>query len=120
MSFGNKLKQLRRQNDLSQQQMSEKLHIEQSTYSRYETGKAVPNGDIIMRVANIFNVTPDWLMQPENNHITFEGGSANNVTAVINQGTQQNIYYVPKEMMDSLINQQKLLVELLQKLMDKL
>jgi len=117
MSFGNKLKQLRKQNNLTQLQMSEKLLMKQSNYSHYETDKTTPGADIIMRVATLFNVTPDWLIQPDSNQINnFESGSANNGS--INHGTQ-NTYSIPKDMLDMLISEQKLLIELLQKLMNK-
>ena len=115
MSFGSKLKQLRKQNNLTQLQMSEKLHMEQSNYSRYETDKTIPTADIIMRIAGAFNVTSDWLMQPDNTQIHFESGSSNQ-GSVINNGTN---YSVPKDVLDMLINQQKLLAELLQKLLEK-
>jgi len=121
MSFGNKLKQLRRQNDLTQLQMSEKQHMEQSNYSRYERDKTIPTADVIMRVANIFKVEPDWLMQPDGAQINFETGSINNGNgAVINLEQQHNSYSIPQEMLDMLMNQQKLLAALMQKLMEKL
>jgi transcriptional regulator with XRE-family HTH domain len=115
MSFGNKLKQLRKQYRLTQQQMSEKLLMEQSNYSHYETDKTIPTADIIMRVAQTFNVTLDWLMQPDGNQINFESGSINQ-GAVINNGTN---YSIPKEVLDMLLSQQKMMVELLQKLIEK-
>lgn len=119
MSFGNKLKKLRNERQLSQLQMSKFLHMEQSNYSRYETDKTTPSADLIMRVADVFHVTPDWLIQPDNNHLNFESGSANNGTAIINHGTQ-NTYSIPKDVLDMLISQQKTLETLLQKLKKKL
>ena len=62
MSFPQRLKQLRTQLKLTQQQMSERLNMDQSTYSRYENGNTIPTIDIAMRIVKEFNVTSDWLL----------------------------------------------------------
>jgi transcriptional regulator with XRE-family HTH domain len=62
MNFGTRLKQLRTQCRLNQQQMCSRLNMEQSTYSRYESGITKPVSDFIIRVAKEFNVSTDWLL----------------------------------------------------------
>jgi transcriptional regulator with XRE-family HTH domain len=117
MGFGDKLKQLRYSNRLTQQQMSHRLNMEQSNYSKYENNKIAPTADMINRVVSEFKVSSDWLLQPDANHVTFEDGSINN-GAVICQN--ENYYAVPKDLMDTFLEQQKALTSLLQKVLEKL
>jgi transcriptional regulator with XRE-family HTH domain len=60
MSFGQKLKQLRKEKFYSQEQMSEMLCMEQSNYSRYETDKASPSLELIKRIIDTFGVSFEW------------------------------------------------------------
>lgn len=62
MIFAQRLKQLRSQQQLTQQQMSERLNMDQSTYSRYENGNTIPAIDVILRIVEEFNVSADWLL----------------------------------------------------------
>lgn len=95
MSFGKQLKQLRKQYNFTQEEMSNKLAMEQSTYSKYENDKIIPNIEIVKRVANEFNVSPEWLMQSDNNTVTFEHGSTNNGNGLV----QTEYYYaIPKDL----------------------
>ena len=63
MSFGNKIKNLRKQLKLTQIEMADKLLMNQSSYSRYESGRANPGIHIIQRVSNTFKVSMEWLME---------------------------------------------------------
>ena len=56
------LKDLRRENNLSQRQMAEKLCISQQTYSDYENGKTEPTIDTIIAISKIFSVSSDYLL----------------------------------------------------------
>ncbi|MBP6022061.1 helix-turn-helix domain-containing protein [Ferruginibacter sp.] len=102
MSFGTKLREIRKQNNLLQKDMCEKLNMEQSTYSRYETDERLPTVDIINRVADTFNVSLDWLMQSEAKTVIFENGSANHGVV-----QTENYYAVPKDVIEALLEQQK-------------
>jgi len=65
MIFWRRLKQLRIQYGLTQQEMSDRLCMAQSTYSRYENGISKATTDIIIRIAKEFKVTADWLLDTE-------------------------------------------------------
>ncbi len=117
MSFGNRLKQLRKQYNFTQGQMSEKLAMEQSTYSKYENDKLSPNIEIIKRVAADFNISTEWLIEPDGNHVTFEQGSTNNGNGLIQT---ENYYAVPKEFMDAFLKQQQMIDLLVKELLEKL
>jgi transcriptional regulator with XRE-family HTH domain len=68
MIFGQRLKHLRKLHQLTQEDMAEKLNMEQSTYSRYEKDKTKSVSHIIvLKVAKEFNVSADWLLGNNNN-----------------------------------------------------
>ena len=61
-----KIKKLREQEGLSQLELSEKLgYKSQGTVGMYETGKRVPDGETISKIASIFGVTTDYLLGNE-------------------------------------------------------
>lgn len=57
-----KLKDLRQQFGYSQSQTANFLHISQSVYSTYETGKADPPTKMLKDIATLFNVSSDYLL----------------------------------------------------------
>lgn len=117
MSIGNKLKKLRLSRNLSQYEMSKLLHTEQSNYSKYETDKVLPSLDIIKLVMREFNVTSDWLLDSDNNNVSFQEGSINNGAGIVKSVNYNNI---PKDIIDTILSQQKSLELLLGKLIEKL
>lgn len=67
MNIGEKIKYLREKSNLSQRQLSILLNVEPATISRYELNIRVPNIKTVKQLANIFNVTTDYLLGIENN-----------------------------------------------------
>ena len=58
----NRLKDLREDNDLSQNKISRKLNITQAAYSYYEAGKRnIPN-EILIKLAKIYNTSTDYIL----------------------------------------------------------
>ena len=57
-----KLKELRKSVNLKQQELAEILNLDASSISKYETGKAMPSPDILLKIANYFHVTTDYLL----------------------------------------------------------
>lgn len=58
--FGDRLRELR--GNLSQAEMSSKLHTKQSTYSAWERNQREPDITTICAIASAFSVTTDWLL----------------------------------------------------------
>lgn len=54
--FGSRLRYLRKQDELTQQQLADKLGIKKSTISMYENGKREPDFDTLESIADFFNV----------------------------------------------------------------
>lgn len=57
---------LRTQNGYSQKEVAEKLGIKIGTYSTYETGRSEPTAEIIVRLAYLYDVTTDEILQKDN------------------------------------------------------
>lgn len=61
--FAGRLRELRRQRDLSQGELAAKARIHITHVSRYERGHARPSADTLKRLANVLGVTGDYLME---------------------------------------------------------
>ena len=62
MTFHEKLRIMRKQLNLTQQQIANTLGIDRSAYSYYETGKSCPPMDKLAILTKMFNITSDELM----------------------------------------------------------
>ncbi len=58
------LKQLRKDLRLSQQEMANRLNMEQSTYNRYETNKAQPGFSLLEKLKSEFGAEPADFFKP--------------------------------------------------------
>lgn len=56
------LQRLRKDHHFTQTQFSKKLNISRQAYSNYETGKRIPDLDIIIRIANIYHISLENLL----------------------------------------------------------
>ena len=56
------LKELRKEKKLTQTELASKLDISQKSYSNWESGKAEPTLDNIIKLANILDTTTDFLL----------------------------------------------------------
>ena len=63
MSLGNKLAEARRARNLTQEQLAEKLEVTRQAVSRWESDAAYPETDKIVRMAQILEVSCDYLLQ---------------------------------------------------------
>ncbi|MCL2772869.1 MAG: helix-turn-helix domain-containing protein [Oscillospiraceae bacterium] len=62
MNFGETIKKLRRQKDMTQEQLAEYLNISTQAVSRWETNSSLPDITLIPMIANIFDVSADVLL----------------------------------------------------------
>lgn len=59
--FQKTLLELRKLNNLTQKQVANKLGISQPSYIRYENGKAEPSLENLVKLADLFDVSIDYL-----------------------------------------------------------
>ena len=57
MKIGTFLKALRKEKDLTQEQLAEQLNISGRTVSRWETGKNMPDISILVDLAEFYHVS---------------------------------------------------------------
>lgn len=57
-----RLRLLRKQNHMNQQDVAAPLHIDRSTYAYYETGTTQPPLSILVKLALLYDVTTDFLL----------------------------------------------------------
>lgn len=62
----NKLKELRHSRGISQQVVADLLHVTKATYSRYENGQFEPTQASLIKLADYFQVTIDYLLNRKN------------------------------------------------------
>ena len=57
-----RLKELREGKKYTQQQIAEKIGLKRAAYGAYETGLNTPDAQTLLKLANIFDVTTDYLL----------------------------------------------------------
>lgn len=62
MTFGNILKKIRQENNLTQDELAKKIDTSRSNIANYENGKNMPSIDILEKIASLFNCTTDYLL----------------------------------------------------------
>lgn len=65
MDFGEKLKALRTERGLTQEQLAAKLYVSRTAVSKWETGGGSPNLDSLQAVARLFDVSVDDLLSTD-------------------------------------------------------
>lgn len=58
-----RIRDLREDHDLKQQDMAAILNITQSTYSRYESGLYDPPTDILIKLADFYHTSIDYILE---------------------------------------------------------
>lgn len=61
-----RLKELREDSDIKQSQIADLLNIRQNTYSQYENGQRQIPIEALIKVADYFNVSVDYILERTN------------------------------------------------------
>jgi transcriptional regulator with XRE-family HTH domain len=62
MTLGERLKQLRKENSLTQEQFAKKLGATRGALSNWEIDNSTPDNDMLIKIADFFDVTTDYLL----------------------------------------------------------
>ena len=62
VDFGSKLKDMRINKHLSQEQLAKRIGITKSMVSAYETSMRMPSYEVLIKIALFFNVSLDYLL----------------------------------------------------------
>lgn len=65
MTFGEKLFELRKRNNFSQEELAEKIGVSRQAVSRWESGETMPDSPNLLIISNLFSVSADYLLRDE-------------------------------------------------------
>ena len=69
VDFSQRLRQLRNEKRLTQEQVAKKIGVTASMVSSYETDIRLPSYEVLIRIANLFGVTIDYLLHLEDKRL---------------------------------------------------
>jgi len=72
MEIGNKILELRKQHNLSQEQLAEKMNVARQTISKWELGETSPDLEQSRQLSQIFNVSLDDLTNNDIKNVLIE------------------------------------------------
>lgn len=80
MDLGEKLYELRKEKNLSQENVAEQLNVTRQTISKWETNQSTPDFDKIVPLCELYGITPNELLtgeKPEEKNNNIEGEENN-------------------------------------------
>ena len=83
IKFNIRLKELRLENGETQKDLANAIEVGRTTVSEYESGKIVPKQEGLLRIANHFNVSVDYLTGVSNERATRKQ-NASDLDALLN------------------------------------
>lgn len=115
--MNNRIKQLRKKLNLTQQEFANRLGLKRNSVANYETGRNTPIDPIITSMCREFNVNEDWLRHgtggAENMFIPDDMTFLNNIGKLGNEKNEFKKFYLntmmnlPDEFWDYLYNEFK-------------
>lgn len=60
--LGDKLRELRKKNHVTQAKLADYLNLDASSVAKYESGKVTPSQDVLLKMAQYFDVSVDYLL----------------------------------------------------------
>lgn len=83
---------LRKENNLTQKELAEKLYLTQNGYSSYENGRTEPNIETLCKIADFYNVSLDYLVGREyKNDIGYLTDKQHSAVILIKQLNNDNL-----------------------------
>lgn len=94
MTFGEKLKKLRKEAGLSQEELSYQLDVSRQAVSKWERDNGYPETEKIVRMGKLFNVSLDYLLNDDELQKTVNGSNEKGI-------------YISREMAEGFLSYQK-------------
>lgn len=69
MHYYKRIRELREDNDLTQQEVAKKLNLHLTTYQRWESGEREIPTHIIIELSKLYNVTTDYILECERENV---------------------------------------------------
>lgn len=61
-TYGERISELREKRQLTQEELAKQLSISRASLSHYEKNRRVPDYEVLLKIADFFNVTVDYLI----------------------------------------------------------
>ncbi len=87
--FGGTLSNLRKSRNLTQKEFGAKVGLSKAVVSKYENGIGYPNFDTLIRIAQFFGVTTDYLLGVESNLALSISGLTEDQIGILRQLVQE-------------------------------
>lgn len=65
MLFNEKMKKIRKESNLTQEELSEKLNVSRQAITKWETGEGIPDIENLKQISNLFNISIDELVKED-------------------------------------------------------
>lgn len=95
MTFSSKLQKLRKDNNLSQEQLASELCVSRQAISKWELG-TLPDINNLVKVSNFFNCSLDYLMNDDNRN-EHNADKERPFSCPINAASSRHASFCPKK-----------------------
>lgn len=110
MTVGQKIKQIRKDKGLQQKSVAAEVGLDQSNYNKIENGRREPSVEVLQKLAVIFGVTVDELLNPDDNKnptpVTVEDKTITEKIRLIEQLEEEDKSVIYK-MLDTMLTKKK-------------
>ena len=69
MELGKRITEIRKQNNMTQEDLAEKFHVTRQTISNWENGKSYPDIETLVCISNEFNVSLDMMLKGDDDMV---------------------------------------------------
>ena len=83
MNFSDNLKKIRKEHNLSQEQIAEQLGVSRQSVSKWESGQAYPEMDKMLQLCRLFNLNIDELLNQDIKEVNNTKQAKNNINKFI-------------------------------------
>ena len=83
-NFADNLKKIRKENNLSQEQLADKLGVSRQSVSKWESSAAYPEMDKVLQLCKMFNLNIDELLNQNISEVHEEQESKNKINNYVN------------------------------------
>jgi transcriptional regulator with XRE-family HTH domain len=95
MKIGEKITQLRKEKGLSQTELAEAISASREAISKYERGEAVPSVEVAAKIADVFEVTLDYLIGKDH-HLAVDKKTLKRMQDIdtLDEGTKEKLFFL--------------------------
>jgi transcriptional regulator with XRE-family HTH domain len=109
MNVGENIKKIRKDKGLQQKQVALEIGIDQSNYNKIENGKREPSVDLLNKLANLFGVAVDDILNPDTQtpqEITIEDKTTMEQVRLIQELDEEDKHVIFR-MIDTMLTKKK-------------